>query len=88
MLLSSLFKYNWVGSLVAGSGVILGAVYMFKSYQGVMLGETKVTTFPDLDIWDKVVLVPIVIAIILMGIMPDVITRIAQPSIEHLLQSL
>jgi NADH-quinone oxidoreductase subunit M len=88
MLLSSLFKYNWVWSLVAGSGVILGAVYMFKSYQGVMLGETKVTTFPDLDIWDKVVLVPIVIAIILMGIMPDVITRIAQPSIEHLLQSL
>jgi len=53
-----------------------------------MLGETKVAAFPDLDIWDKVVLVPIVIAIILMGIMPDVITRIAQPSIEHLLQSL
>jgi NADH-quinone oxidoreductase subunit M len=88
MLLSSLFKYNWVWTLVAGSGVILGAVYMFKSYQGVMLGETKVAAFPDLDIWDKVVLVPIVIAIILMGIMPDVITRIAQPSIEHLLQSL
>ncbi|WP_373551736.1 NuoM family protein [Haliscomenobacter sp.] len=88
MLLSSLFKQNWVWSLVAGSGVILGAVYMFKSYQGVMLGETKVSTFPDLDIWDKAVLVPIVIAIILMGLLPSAITRIAQPSIEQLLQSL
>lgn len=88
MLLSSLFKQNWVWSLVAGSGVILGAVYMFKSYQGVMLGETKVSTFPDLDIWDKAVLIPIVIAIILMGLLPSVITRIAQPSIEQLLQSL
>lgn len=88
MLLSSLFKQNWVWSLVAGSGVILGAVYMFKSYQGVMLGETKVSAFPDLDIWDKAVLVPIVIAIVLMGLFPDLITRIAQPSIEQLLQSL
>jgi NADH-quinone oxidoreductase subunit M len=88
MLLSSLFKQNWVWSLVAGSGVILGAVYMFKSYQGVMLGETKVSAFPDLDIWDKAVLVPIVIAIVLMGLFPDIITRIAQPSIEQLLQSL
>ena len=88
MLLSSLFKQNWGWSLVAGSGVILGAVYMFKSYQGVMLGETKVSAFPDLDIWDKAVLVPIVIAIVLMGLFPDIITRIAQPSIEQLLQSL
>ncbi len=87
MLLSSLVKQNWVWGFVAGSGVILGAVYMFKSYQGVMLGETKVSSFPDLDIWDKVVLVPIVIAIVLMGLFPDLITRIAQPSIEQLLQS-
>lgn len=88
MLLSSLFNQNWVWSLVAGSGVILGAVYMFKSYQGVMLGETKVSAFADLDIWEKLVLVPIVIAIILMGLLPGLITRIAQPAIDQLLQSL
>jgi NADH:ubiquinone oxidoreductase subunit 4 (subunit M) len=61
---------------------------MFKSYQGVMLGETKVSTFADLDIWEKLVLVPIVIAIILMGLLPGLITRIAQPAIDQLLQSL
>ncbi|HOY16981.1 MAG TPA: NADH-quinone oxidoreductase subunit M [Haliscomenobacter sp.] len=88
MLLSSLFQLNWGWSLVAGSGVILGAVYMFKSYQGVMLGEIKVSSFRDLDNWDKAILIPIVIAIVLMGILPNVITRIAQPSIEQLLQSL
>ena len=45
-------------------------------------------SFQDLDTWDKVVLIPIVIAIIMMGILPSLITRIAQPSIEQLLQSL
>lgn len=53
-----------------------------------MLGETKVNAFADLDIWEKLVLVPIVIAIILMGLLPGLITRIAQPAIDQLLQSL
>lgn len=41
-----------------------------------MLGETKVSAFADLDIWEKLVLVPIVIAIILMGLLPGLITRL------------
>jgi NADH-quinone oxidoreductase subunit M len=88
MLLSSLAKQNWLWALVAGSGVILGAVYMFKSYQAVMLGETRVSAFQDLDTWDKLVLIPIVIAIVLLGLWPNLIGQLAIPSINNLLQTL
>jgi NADH-quinone oxidoreductase subunit M len=88
LLLSALFKQNWVWSLVAGSGVILGAVYMFKSYQGVMLGKSTNGVFADLDNQDKAVLLPIGIAIIVFGLLPSLITHLSGPAIEQLLQQI
>jgi NADH-quinone oxidoreductase subunit M len=88
MLLSALFSQNWLWSLVAGSGVILGAVYMLKSYQGVMLGEVKanVPDFRDLDKTEWLVLLPIVLAIIVFGLLPSLVTDLTLPAVEGLIR--
>ncbi len=88
LLLSALFQKSWVWSLVAGSGVILGAVYMLKSYQGVMLGKENNGTFADLDNQEKGVFLPIVIAIVVFGLLPSLITHLSGPAIEQLLQQI
>lgn len=77
LLLAGLFQYNIVFSAIAGLGVIFGAVYMLRMYQGVMLGEippfrrsagSLVTA--DLTIPEMLVLIPVVVMIIWIGIAP------------------
>ncbi|MFN0274873.1 MAG: NuoM family protein [Chitinophagales bacterium] len=87
LLLSSLYTVNpWI-CLLAGSGVILGAVYMFTSYQKVMLGDVQSATkkFPEMTFTDKMVLVPIVILIFLFGLFPNIINDITSPAVEAII---
>ncbi len=86
MLLSSLFERYWPWALVAGTGVILGAVYMLKSYQESMLGAPSKADFADLDGIDKLVFLPILAAIILLGLLPNAIVHLVQPTIEALVR--
>ncbi len=86
MLLSAVYQLNGWLCLLAGSGVILGAVYMFTSYQKVMLGETnsKTNGFTEIDRQDKWVLIPIVILIFVFGLFPQLITDITGPSVAEI----
>ncbi|MEY4936415.1 MAG: hypothetical protein RIS64_2774 [Bacteroidota bacterium] len=89
LLLNGIFKYNiWLAS-AAGLTVILGAVYMLRSYQGLMLGETNKRTqeVVDLDLNEKMILVGISILIILMGVYPKPFLEISQPAIQTLLET-
>ncbi|MBP9068789.1 MAG: NADH-quinone oxidoreductase subunit M, partial [Bacteroidia bacterium] len=74
----------------AGLSVILGAVYMLRSYQAIMLGERKDNhnAFGPLDGSDKAVLIIICAAIIGFGIYPKAITDIAEPAVKALMQNL
>lgn len=88
MLLYSLFKYNvWLGA-VAGTSIILGAVYMLKMYQEVMLGDAVEQTEPMEALhWnEKIVLSGIVALIIILGIFPGIVTNLTQPAVEQLLK--
>lgn len=90
LLINGLYQYNaWIAAF-AGLTIILGAVYMLRSYQGTMLGETNSLTanFTDLSLNEKAVLIPIVILIFVMGVYPQPILDIAQPAIIKLVEQI
>lgn len=89
LLINGVYQYNaWLAAF-AGLTVILGAVYMLRSYQSIMLGDTNVVTavFPPLEGYEKAVLVIICAAIIVFGVYPKPLLDIAEPSVIKLVDS-
>lgn len=88
LLLNGVYQYNaWIAAF-AGISVILGAVYMLRSYQSIMLGETNAMTasFAPLTGSEKAVLVIICAAIIAFGVYPKPLLDIAEPSVIKLVE--
>ncbi|TAL62937.1 MAG: NADH-quinone oxidoreductase subunit M [Bacteroidetes bacterium] len=87
LLLNGIYQYDAGMAAFAGLTVILGAVYMFRGYQKIMLGETNSLTsaFTDLTFNEKAVLIPIVILIIAMGVYPKPVLDIAEPAVMRIL---
>ncbi|HVA97468.1 MAG TPA: NADH-quinone oxidoreductase subunit M [Bacteroidia bacterium] len=88
LLLNGLFQYSSLIAAFAATSVILGAVYMFRTYQRVMLGDriALTETFEPLTFNEKAVLIPIVIMVIAIGIYPKPILDIAEPAVKLLVQ--
>jgi len=87
LLINGIYQYDaWIAAF-AGLTVILGAVYMLRSYQNVMLGETNGVTasFAPLTFNEKAVLIPIVILIIALGVYPKPLMEIAEPAVQNIL---
>ncbi len=88
LLLNGVYQYNaWIAAF-AGISVILGAVYMLRSYQSIMLGETNAMTasFAPLTGSEKAVLIIICAAIIAFGVYPKPLLDIAEPSVLKLVE--
>lgn len=87
LLLYSAFEYNTYLAVAAGLTVILGAVYMFRMYQNVMLGEVNAVTanFRDLNWSELLVFVLIILVIFEFGIAPQRFMSIMQPSLDAIL---
>lgn len=90
LLINGVFQFNATAAAFAGLSVILGAIYMLRSYQGIMLGEKKegADTFGPLHGSDKAVLIIICAAVIAFGVYPKMITDIAEPAVKALMQNL
>ncbi|MCW3084911.1 MAG: NADH-quinone oxidoreductase subunit [Bacteroidetes bacterium] len=89
LLLNGVYQFNaWIAAF-AGLSVILGAVYMLRSYQSIMLGETNALTsgFAPLSTSEKTVLIILCAAIIVFGVFPKPLLDIAAPSVKHLVES-
>ena len=83
LLLTGVYKYNAWTALFAGSTVILGAVYMLRSYKAIMLGDKNVSAeheFNPLSIQEKTVLIIIAVVIIGTGVYAKPLLDIAEPS--------
>lgn len=88
LLINSIFQYNvWLGA-VAGVTIILGAVYMLRTFQKSMSGEPTALTasFTDLKWNEKAVLYPIVLLIIVIGVYPAPILSISEEAVAKLLE--
>jgi NADH-quinone oxidoreductase subunit M len=87
LLINSLVQYQFAIGAVAGLTTILGAVYMLRSFQQSMLGETNIvtSTITDLTSQEKWVLYPIVILIVAIGIYPAPLLKISEAAVNNLL---
>jgi NADH-quinone oxidoreductase subunit M len=83
-LLYSLFKVNIWYAVIAGTTIILGAFYMLRMFQKVMLGsETK--SFKKITKQESIVLVIIVGVTIFFGLFPQPIIDLITPSLQSIL---
>lgn len=90
LLLMSVYNYNaWLGA-VAGLTIIFGAVYMLRSYQKMMLGETNAlnASFKDIAGTEKIVLYTICALIIIIGVYPKPLLQLSNASVQHLLEQI
>ncbi len=90
LLINGVYQYSaWVAAF-AGLTVILGAVYMLRGYQGIMLGEKNINldAFGSLAGSDKVVLLIICAVIIAFGVYPKPLNDLAEPAVKALLSNM
>lgn len=75
-------------SILAGSGVILAAVYMLWAYERVFTGpisNPKNEVLSDLSIRELAILVPLIVLVVGIGIYPKPVLDRIEPSVEIIL---
>jgi NADH-quinone oxidoreductase subunit M len=90
LLIAGVYQYSSTVAVFAGLTVILGAVYMLRSYQHIMLGDKKDsnTAFGALAATDKAVLMCVCAAVIVFGVYPMPLNEIAESAAKQILMHL
>jgi len=70
---------------LGGTTIILGAFYMLRMFQHVMLGETNAKTFADVNLTEGIVMVVIIGLLLFFGLFPKPIIDLITPSIQEIL---
>ena len=84
-VLYSLFQINIWFAILGGTTIILGAYYMLKMFQHVMLGETNKRVFSDVTINEATSMIIIIVVLFFFGMYPKPITDLITPSLENIL---
>jgi len=84
-VLYSLSQVNIWFAIFGGTTIILGAYYMLKMFQNVMLGETNIKIFADVTFNEGLTLVTIIAVLFFFGLYPKPIMDLITPSLENIL---
>ena len=87
MLLKGIFSYNVLIGVIAGTTLIVGAVYTLRAYQLSMYGAPKTIPFADLTWNEWLAYLIIMVLIVVFGIHAQTIIDFLSPSIDSLLES-
>jgi NADH-quinone oxidoreductase subunit M len=87
-LLYSLYDINIWYAIIAGTTIILGAVYMLKMFQHVMLGASNVKTFTSITINETIIFIVIIAVLLFFGLYPKPITDLVTPALEPILNNI
>jgi NADH-quinone oxidoreductase subunit M len=90
LILLGTFKSNVVYAVFAATGIILAAVYMLWMYQRTMFGKiTKPENenLKDLNTREKIILIPLVLAIFWIGLYPKPFFVKMEPSVKSLIEN-
>jgi NADH-quinone oxidoreductase subunit M len=87
MLLFGVWQYNTSLGAIAGTTIILGAVYLLRMFQRTMLGTNNVVTkgFKDLSLSEHLSFLPLVFLVFFLGLFPNPVINMAKPVIENIL---
>ena len=87
-VLYSLSQINIAFAILGGTTIILGAYYMLKMFQNVMLGETNTKIFNDIT-WNEGISMGIIIAVLFFfGMYPKPILDLITPSLQVILNQI
>lgn len=89
LTLVGVFQVNTWVAFGAATGVILSAVYALRLYREVIFGELvnkKLAGITDLTRKEVIVFSPLVVATLVMGVMPSLVTDITGPAVEALVE--
>lgn len=84
-VLYSLSQVNIWYAVLGGTTIILGAYYMLKMFQNVMLGEINTKLFADVTVSEIIVFVIIIAFLLFYGLYPKPIVDLVMPSIKETL---
>jgi NADH-quinone oxidoreductase subunit M len=84
-VLYSLSQINIWYAILGGTTIILGAYYMLKMFQNVMLGETNKKLFSDVSFNETIVFVTIIAFLLFFGLYPKPINDLVNPAIQEIL---
>lgn len=85
-LLYSLAQTNVLIAVLGGTTIILGAYYMLKMFQNVMLGENNSAFFKDVTTSEAIVLLVIIGFLFFFGLYPKPIIDLVNPSLVEILK--
>ncbi len=86
VLLGTFVAHRW-WAVVAAAGVIIAALYLLWAYQRVFQGEPDEAnaSFPDLNLTERLVMVPLLVLIVFLGIYPKPVIDRIEPSVQRVL---
>jgi NADH-quinone oxidoreductase subunit M len=78
---------RWLAA-VAATGVIIAALYLLWAYQRVFHGELTEAnrSFPDLTLGEKLVILPLIALIVVLGVYPKPVLDRLEPSVTQLVR--
>ncbi|NVK22555.1 MAG: NADH-quinone oxidoreductase subunit M [Kangiellaceae bacterium] len=88
VILSS-FQADWRIALVAGTTLVLGAAYSLWMYKRVIFGKAasdKISRLEDINGREKFILMTLALLILALGLYPQPLIEMMQPSIENIIQ--
>jgi NADH-quinone oxidoreductase subunit M len=90
LIIVGAFKYSSLVVIGAASGIILSAVYMLYLYKRIIFGvinNEKLKDILDLNHREKVILIPLAIAVLLIGIFPNIFIEPMRLSIDIIISN-
>ena len=90
LILVGVFKANVPVAVLATTGIVLGAVYMLRMLQKVILGRVRHADnerLDDLNYREVLTLVPILVLIIWIGVYPRPFLRLTSAGTAHLVET-
>ena len=87
--ISRVMQYSSVLTILAATGVILGAGYMLWMFKRVMFGplnNEKNKTLKDLNLREFTYLFPLIVMVFVMGIFPNFFLKRIQPSVNSFIE--
>jgi NADH-quinone oxidoreductase subunit M len=89
LILLGVFKATTAAAVLAATGIVLGAVYMLRMYQRVLLGPVghpANEALKDLNPREVLTLVPIILLIVWIGIYPRPFLKLTAAGTTHLVE--
>jgi NADH-quinone oxidoreductase subunit M len=90
LIILASFKYSTLLAFFAATGIILSAVYMLQLYKRIIFGKIinkQLLEILDIDVREKIILIPLVIVILLIGIFPNIFLDPMKLSIELIIDN-